>query len=634
MRKLLLFLSVMITVCGQGIDAIPRTFASLTYAQMVASAYGNGTQLYCTDCSSSNPATNGGTGFMARKENGAWNSSTGISGVIGISNTPLTTRGDILVVTAGPALNRLAKGTQYQTLQGGAADTLFDAVHLDQATAVSGILPNASTTAASANTASAIVARDGSGNFTAGTITATLTGNASTASALAANPSDCGANTYANVIAANGNLSCVAIDLANGVSGILGGLNGGTGNGFTAFGGPATSLKTFTLPNASAAILTDNALVTGPQGGTNNGFFAVTGPTTSLKTFTFPNASATVLTTNAAVSVPQGGTGVATLTGIVKGNGTSAFSAALAADIYGLWSGTCNSSTFLRGDGSCQATAGSGTVTVESSGTVPSTYCLAGAGSQAIRAPSSLCTIDSSGNIAATSLSTGGSADSSCDGTAGCTIYHQGTQPSGQSAANGIQVVAPTSVTSYRDVRPGTVGATGVELVTVAGVIATHSYGLVTSAVLNITTSTCTNQFVRSISSGAVGTCASIAAADLSAALITPAKMAASTFDAQTDAATITWAIGSVKDAQATVTLGGNRTLNITNPVIGGNYVFRLTQDGTGSRTLALGTGCTWKVANGGAGAIVLSTAAASVDVLTFTYDGASCLASLGKGYN
>jgi hypothetical protein len=38
---------------------------------------------------------------------------------------------------------------------------------------------NSATTATSANTASAIVARDGSGNFTAGTITANLTGNAS-----------------------------------------------------------------------------------------------------------------------------------------------------------------------------------------------------------------------------------------------------------------------------------------------------------------------------------------------------------------------------------------------------------------------------------------------------------------------
>ena len=43
---------------------------------------------------------------------------------------------------------------------------------------------------------------------------------------------------------------------------------GGTGNGFTAFSGPATSTKTFTLPNASSTILTDNASVTVGQGGT------------------------------------------------------------------------------------------------------------------------------------------------------------------------------------------------------------------------------------------------------------------------------------------------------------------------------------------------------------------------------
>lgn len=43
---------------------------------------------------------------------------------------------------------------------------------------------------------------------------------------------------------------------------------GGTGNGFTKFTGPTTSEKTFTLPNASSTILTDNAAVTILQGGT------------------------------------------------------------------------------------------------------------------------------------------------------------------------------------------------------------------------------------------------------------------------------------------------------------------------------------------------------------------------------
>lgn len=40
------------------------------------------------------------------------------------------------------------------------------------------------------------------------TMTGTLTGNADTATALAANPSDCAANNFATTIAANGNLTC------------------------------------------------------------------------------------------------------------------------------------------------------------------------------------------------------------------------------------------------------------------------------------------------------------------------------------------------------------------------------------------------------------------------------------------
>lgn len=49
------------------------------------------------------------------------------------------------------------------------------------------------------------------------------------------------------------------------------------------------------------------------------------------------------------------------LSGVLKGTG-SAFTTAAAADIYGLWSGTCSATTFLRGDGSCQTPAGGGNV--------------------------------------------------------------------------------------------------------------------------------------------------------------------------------------------------------------------------------------------------------------------------------
>jgi hypothetical protein len=54
------------------------------------------------------------------------------------------------------------------------------------------------------------------------TFTGALTGNASTATALAANPTDCGAGQFANAIAASGNLTCAAVTLAD-VSGAVGG---------------------------------------------------------------------------------------------------------------------------------------------------------------------------------------------------------------------------------------------------------------------------------------------------------------------------------------------------------------------------------------------------------------------------
>lgn len=60
----------------------------------------------------------------------------------------------------------------------------------------------------------------------------------------------------------------VDLDATGSVSGILPSTYGGTGNGFAKFSGPTTSEKTFTLPNASATVLTTNASVTVAQGGT------------------------------------------------------------------------------------------------------------------------------------------------------------------------------------------------------------------------------------------------------------------------------------------------------------------------------------------------------------------------------
>ncbi len=106
----------------------------------------------------------------------------------------------------------------------------------------------------------------------------------SAADTITALAKDTNATRYLSNTGASNNPAWAQINLTNGVTGILPGANGGTGNGF----------------------------------------FAVTGPATALRTFTFPNADATVLTSNAAVTVGQGGTGLTTLTAnnLLIGNGT------------------------------------------------------------------------------------------------------------------------------------------------------------------------------------------------------------------------------------------------------------------------------------------------------------------------
>ena len=110
-------------------------------------------------------------------------------------------------------------------------------------------------------------------------------------------------------------------------------------------------------------------------------------------------------------------------------------------------------------------------------------------------------------------------------------------------------------------------------------------------------------------------------------ALTTDQVWAAAVPVALTDAATI--ALDMALFLNATVTLGGNRTLGAPTNVKYQAGFIKLTQDGTGSRTLAFNAA--WDF--GSATAPVLSTAAGAIDILQYqVISPTSILASLVKG--
>ena len=232
-------------------------------------------------------------------------------------------------------------------------------------------IPNSGTTATSANTANAIVARDGSGNFSAGTVTAALSGNATTATTLQTarniggvsfngsadinlpgvnttgnqNTTGTAANVSGTVAIANGgtgqttqqaainalvgtqtanrvlrsngtDMSLSQVALATDVSGTLPVANGGTGTTTPSLVAGTNVTISGTWPNQ-----TINA--TGGGGGTGD----VVGPAsaTNNSLVAFDGTTGKLIKQAATVTVAQGGTGLTTLTAnnVIIGNGTS-----------------------------------------------------------------------------------------------------------------------------------------------------------------------------------------------------------------------------------------------------------------------------------------------------------------------
>lgn len=171
-----------------------------------------------------------------------------------------------------------------------------------------------------------------------------------------------------------------AVNLTTTVTGILPGANGGTNNGFTEFTGPAAALRTFTLPNASATILTSAAAVTAAQGGTGHATYA-TGDLLQASAATTLSRLAAVATGNALIS---GGIGTVSswgkigLTTHVSGtlpvaNGGTSFASYTIGDLLSPSAAT----TFVRiaavASGSYLRSAGVATLPVWSTATLPNT---------------------------------------------------------------------------------------------------------------------------------------------------------------------------------------------------------------------------------------------------------------------
>lgn len=239
----------------------------------------------------------GSTVFVQQGATGAGETYTcNTTGVItfGTTNITFAQISSAQIYSAGTGLT--LAGTQFSITNTGTAGTygsasgvpVFTTNAQGQVTGVTNTtisIPNSSTTATSANTASAIVARDGSGNFSATTVTAALSGNATTASTLQTARTIGGVsfNGSANIdlpgvnTAGNQNTSGTAAN----VSGVVAVANGGTGTATPSLVAGTNITITGSFPNQTIAASGGGGTgdVTGPASSTANGIALFNGTT-------------------------------------------------------------------------------------------------------------------------------------------------------------------------------------------------------------------------------------------------------------------------------------------------------------------------------------------------------------------
>ena len=245
------------------------------------------------------------------------------------------TAGSIPFQTAANTTAMLAAGTG--VLIGGATPSYTTTPTL-VGTNFSGI-PNGATTATSTNAASTIVARDAFGNFSAGTITATLTGSATSAT------------TASNIT--GGAINAIPYQTAVGVTGFI--TNAVDSVLVTNSGGFPLLSNTLPAVNGSALISLNASNISSGTISSNRLPIATTGVVGAVK----PDGTTVTITSGGVISAVGGGGGAVSSVSVVTANGFSG-SVANATTTPAITIGT-DVTGMLKGNGTAMSAATAGT---------------------------------------------------------------------------------------------------------------------------------------------------------------------------------------------------------------------------------------------------------------------------------
>jgi hypothetical protein len=370
-----------------------QTTANAALNGLLPSQTSQSGKVLSTDGTNTSWIASGGTGTVTSV-------AMSVPAFLSVTGSPITASGTLAVSLSGTALPVANGGTGATT-----ATAAFDALAPSQ-TANSGkyLTTNGSTTSWATVSGSGtvtsvaqtftggIVSVGGSPITTSGTLALTVAGTSGGV------PYFSGTNTWASsavltnnalMIGGGAGFAPATIATGTGVVGALG-TNVGSAGAFVANGGDlgtpsggvvtnltgtasiningtvgATTPTTgvFTTATARSTAVQDFVALQGRAGGTNSYGVTLTPTTlTASRTLTLPDASGTILQTGTTVTVAQGGTGATTLTGVLKGNGASAFTAATSGTDY-------SAGTSALATGIVKSTTSTGALSIAVAGT-------------------------------------------------------------------------------------------------------------------------------------------------------------------------------------------------------------------------------------------------------------------------